>query len=172
MTVTFLTLSENNADLARFLGDEALKFDFGFEVILSGGFKNETEVASSSGRELSDLSSNYEKADTRLIRHLVNVEAWKNVIVSEGDTDVILLLVRHLGRMKTNLCWVVSGKAKNRKFIPVHDITKNLKHSEIKNIKARHALTVSYTSSLKVYQTDACKFLHGFGKSLLTVKVI
>lgn len=136
---------------------------------MSGGFDNQTEDKSSSSRELSHFSSTHEEADTRLNLHSVNVEA-SNVVVSVRDTEVIILLVWHLGRMKEQPR--TENSFLSMTFLRIWK-TEKLRILWI----FMHSLNLTQLQSLrllptKVYQTDACKFLDGFGKSTLTGKII
>lgn len=120
---SFLFLSENKADLCRFLSDRILEHDFGdLEVVLSGGFAEESHAQSTDPtRNVDSLRASHEEADTRMILHAVDSTA-NNVVVMTRDTDVVLLLAHHFAKMKCSHLWVMSGTARDIKYIPVHDI--------------------------------------------------
>ncbi len=173
---SFLALSENKADLARFLSEEAMKYDFGsLEVVVAGGFVDETHAESSKGRDLTHFFSNHEEADTRMVLHAVKTER-ESVVVSVRDTDVILLFIHHYENIKCKECWVVCGTARERKYIPIHELCKKLTPLQIANLMAFHAITgcdttsklasVTKTGGWKQYvQENYCKLLSQLGKT-------
>ena len=71
----FMALSENKADLARFLSEQLItRAPESKEIVTVGGFKDELEVRSSTPTTpLSCLNANHEEADTRLALHAMNV---------------------------------------------------------------------------------------------------
>ena len=70
------------------------------EAVTSGRFTDELEVWSSRNNpDVSQLSSNYEEAGTRLILHAI-VSNYKYIVISSRDTDVLVLLLSHFH--KTN----------------------------------------------------------------------
>ena len=62
------------------------------------------------------------------------------------DTDVLLLLLYHLGRIDVEV-WMVSGTAKQRKCDPVHVIASKLDDDVLNNIFGFHAITGCDTTS-------------------------
>lgn len=113
-----IALEDNKADLAFFLSNEILhqaeSLTNDCEVIAGGGF-SDPENARSSRRDIPILAANHEEADTRLIVHAK--DAWQNnfqkILVMCRDTDVLLLLLLHLGRLEIEV-WMVSGTSKQR----------------------------------------------------------
>ena len=73
----------------------------------------------------SQLSSNLEEADTRLILHAIACEK-KCIVVSSRDTDVLVLLVSHFHRINCNELWMSTGTQKNPRYIPVYDVAKSI----------------------------------------------
>ncbi|KAG5878854.1 hypothetical protein JTB14_005004 [Gonioctena quinquepunctata] len=71
--ICFLALSEIKTELARFLSEESMEYDFGSpEVIVAGGYVDETHIESiNKARDLTDLVANQEEADTRMVLHAV-----------------------------------------------------------------------------------------------------
>ncbi|KAK3911510.1 Chromosome-associated kinesin KIF4 [Frankliniella fusca] len=173
---SFLSLSENKADLTRFLSEQAMKHNFGgLEVIMAGGFIEETRVESSnSDRDLTSFQSNHEEADTRMVLHATQLES-ETVVVSVRDSDVILLFIHHYQQMKCKKCWIMCGTQRDRKYIPIHTLCEQLKPDQIKNLLAFHAITgcdttsklasVTKTTGWKNYEEERWKLLKDLGES-------
>ena len=170
----FLFLSENKADLCKFLSDRILEHDFGdLEVVLSGGFKDESHAQSTNpNRNTDGLRASHEEADTRMVLHAVHSTA-SNVVVMVRDTDVVLLLAHHFAKMKCSQLWVMGGTAKDRTYIPVHEISRTLSLEQVTNLLAFHAVTgcdstsklasITKVSAWKAFCGDNCKLLSGLG---------
>ena len=145
----FIALGENKASLANFLCTQLKTThlaDSSRELILSGGFVDAKEAWSSTGRDMSSLSSNHEEAATRIILHAqdASLSGFKQVNVICRDTDVIVLLVAHLPRICEHV-WMQAGTAKKKRYIPIHkiDITDEIRAS----LLACHALSGCDTTS-------------------------
>ena len=147
----FISLEDNKAYLATYLSEELLKKAYSLtgkcEVVAGGGFPDPINTRSST-REVTDLSANHEEADTPLILHANDAiqNNYKRVIVICRDTDVLLLLLYHLGRTETEV-WMVSGTSKQPKCYPVHIIASKLDNDILENMLGFHALTGCDTTS-------------------------
>ena len=66
-----MVLSENKADLARFLSEQILQNADALEadIVTAGGFTDIGGAASSKERDIQCLKASHEEADTRLILH-------------------------------------------------------------------------------------------------------
>ena len=106
------------------------------------------ENAKSSKREVTALSANHEEADTCLIVRAKDAveNNHKRIIVMCRDTDVLLLLLYHLGRIDVEV-WMVSRTSKQRKCYPVHVIASKLDGDILNKILGFHALTGCDTTS-------------------------
>ena len=93
----FLALPDNKSDLARFLSEHIIVNAPPDKVIVAAvGFEDEKEIQSSERViDLSALKATHEEADARLILYCVN-SSLDNIVVSARETDVLLLLVRHI----------------------------------------------------------------------------
>lgn len=175
----FLALEENKADLARFLSQELLQYDFwAVEIVVSGGFTNE-EYAQSTNPEsdISALFATHEEADTRVVLHAVLSNA-DNIVVMARDSDICLLLIHHFQKMTSSKVWMMAGTAKERKYIPIHEICQIIPNAQKKNILAFHAVTgcdstshlatITKKAAWKVFHGTACQLLNDLGHSPLT----
>ena len=88
----FVALSNNKADLARFLTEYIMshgrEFSHQYELVTSVGFMDSTKVCSTQRGEVPNLFSNHEEADTRLILHAHEAIAnnFNGIIVLCRDT--------------------------------------------------------------------------------------
>lgn len=157
----FIAMDENKADLAHFLSEEILQRATSLrdncEVVVGGGF-HDTVNARSNRREVSSLAANHEEADTRLILHALDAyqRNYKRIAVICRDTDVLLLLLFHLGNLSAEV-WMIAGTAKQRKCFPVHSIARNLDSNVIRNVLCFHAFTgCDTTSSFSGFSKKSC----------------
>ena len=157
----FLASSENKSDYANFLSTEIKRqSQYDKEIVTAGGFKNELEVwASRDIENISELCSTQEEADTRLILHAINCN-FKYIVVSSRDTDVLILLVSHFHRMNCIELWMMCGTQKKPKYIPVHEIVKNLSSNTLKALIPFHTLTGCDTTSYLAQHTKWTAWEH------------
>ena len=119
----FIALPENKADLARSLSEELIaNATPQKEIVVAGGFEDELEVQSSvRSTNVANLRATHEEADTRLVLHALQ-SSYNTVVVYAKDTDVLLLLVAHFQNMQCSSLWMMTGKSKKRKYIPVGEV--------------------------------------------------
>ncbi|CAH1154985.1 unnamed protein product [Phaedon cochleariae] len=175
----FLALGENKADLARFLSQEVLQHVFNdIEVVVSGGLIHEEDVRSTNPEsDVSSLAATHEEADTRVVLHAVHSDA-DNIVIMARDTDICLLLIHHFDKMTSSKVWMMSGTAKERKYLPIHEICNILPNVQKKNILAFHAVTgcdstshlatITKKAAWKNFNGTACQLLDNLGHSPLT----
>ena len=108
----YMASPENKSEYADFLSKEIKLRSYEKEVVTSGGFKDELEVWSSRNNpDVSQLSSNHEEADTRLILHAI-VCNYKYIVISSRDTDVLVLLLSHFHKTNCKELWMNAGNLK------------------------------------------------------------
>lgn len=140
----FIDLPENKADLENFLSTQLIASAKtklrDREVVTSGGFVDRTTAQSSCGTDVAVLQSTHDEADTRIILHaiLLAAEGYRRTIISSRDTDVLVLLI-HFSAQLSQEVWFRTGTAKQRKYVPVHDIL--IDDDVRRNLPAYHALT-------------------------------
>ncbi|CAL4257487.1 unnamed protein product, partial [Meganyctiphanes norvegica] len=110
----YMALPENKSEYENFLSTQLkLCAPPNIEIVLAGGFTDELEVWSSKDTtNTSQLSSNQEEADTRLILHAINSN-YQYIVVSSRDTDVLVLLAYHFHKTNCTELWMMSGTKKN-----------------------------------------------------------
>ena len=147
---SFLGLSANKVDLAKFLSAQLLLQAPGEKtIIVAGGFSLEEQVESSNPLiDIEALECTHEEADTRIIFHCLKANC-ESVVVAARDTDILILLLAYFQRMPCQKLWMKAGTAKKRKYIPIHAVVDNLPFEEItfQSLIGFHSLTGSDTTS-------------------------
>ena len=101
-------------------------------IILAGGFENDEDVkvvSTSFVDNLTNLYSDQEEADTRLVLHSIHLaESHSRVVIRCDDTDVLVLLVYYSskGMFGTSTVFMHSGHGPRQRFVPVCAIAKKL----------------------------------------------
>ena len=99
---------------------------------------------SSNMRNVENLSSNHEEANTRIIVHTLDVirQGYKRVLVKCLHTDVLLLLIIHAGSLDVEV-WMVSGTSKNLEchICTAHTIARTFPDMVLANGLSFHAFT-------------------------------
>lgn len=95
-----------------------------------------------------ELQATHEEADTRIILHACHAisSGYKRVVVESRDTDVILMMIYHLGYLAADV-WMASGTSKQRKCYPIGRIAETLPRPVVNSILGFHALTGCDTTS-------------------------
>ncbi|KAG1714697.1 Kelch-like protein 1 [Nymphon striatum] len=121
----FMASTDNKGDLCLYLSNALATAPSEKTIVVGGGFASETEVRSTDANMNTDLlESTHEEADTRVVLHCIH----------------------------SNEQTIVAGTSKKPKYVPIHDIRKQLGFSDqvYETIPAFHAITscdtVSYFS--------------------------
>ena len=119
----FIALSEKKADLVRFISQQLIvQAPTSKVIIVASGFTSDEMVESScSDVDTVRLEAQHEEANNRMIFHCVENHTGK-IVVQSRDTDVLALLLGHYHRMTCTQLRLKTGTAKNRHYIPTHDI--------------------------------------------------
>ena len=105
-------------------------------------------------------SCEYEEADTRLLLHASYVanQGMARVVIRTVDTDVVVLSIALNRQLKLDELLIGFGTGKSLRYIPEHDIAKQMGSSKAKALPVFHAITGCDQTS--VLQTRV-KRLHG-----------
>ena len=158
-----MALPENMAALNQFLSQyitekacesQALQSRHERKLVIAGGFADSKTVVclSSEGRtESASLVSTHEEADKRMILHAMDADSKctgddGRIIIKRPDTDIVVLAVYYFPKMKhVPEVWIETGRvtktADQRRFSPVHNISKFLVSLFCLVLPAIHALT-------------------------------
>ncbi|KAG1693201.1 hypothetical protein GQR58_007155 [Nymphon striatum] len=158
---SFLSLSENKADLAAFLSEAMVemaeeKLNPTHELVVAGGFEDLLKVWISTDRSTDHFSSNHEEADTRLILHAADAsqQGYEQCVLQCRDTDVLVLAVAHRDSLPSET-WFSMGLKAKRPFIPIHSIS--LPDEQIQTLIAFHSLTGSVSQFADIGKKTAWK---------------
>jgi len=86
------------------------------------------------------LEAGHEEADPCIISHCIHAH-MESMVVSVGDTDVLVLLLSHYDKMGCSKLLMKAGTSKHPKYIPVHDIRRQLPDEQVSSILTYHAIT-------------------------------
>ena len=103
-------------------------------------------VISSSQDELffNSLSNcDHEEADTRMFLHAkhASMSAHKHVTIRSADTDVLVIALSVFDCLHLEQLWIASGTGSALRYIPVHDVLKELGQTRAKGLPFLHAFT-------------------------------
>ena len=138
----FMALEDNKKDLAFLLSNYLIQHSPADKiVVVAGGFVETTTVKSSDlTLDLSRLEGDHEEADTRLILHCIHAH-MESMVVSVRDTDVLVLLLAHYDQMGCSSLFMKAGTSKQPRYIPVHEIRRQIPFDQVSAILAFHAIT-------------------------------
>ena len=114
---------------------------------MNGGFTDPAKVWTSSGRDVSKLSSaEHEEADTRILLHVKDAseQGYPQTIVVSRDTDVLVLLLAFQPQL-SHFLWMEAITPKKQHFAPVHSISITV--SQRASLLVFHAVTGSDSTS-------------------------
>ena len=124
-------------------------------VVVAGGFAEATTVKSSDpDLEVSSLRANHEEADTRLIMHCIHAH-MEPIVAAVRNTDVLLLLLAHYGRVGCTRLYTKAGTSNATKYVAVHETRMLLYIYLVDTLLSSHAITGCNSVS---------QFISGHGK--------
>lgn len=147
-----MALNENKAYLAEFLSQEIISrtksLPSNCHLVVGSGFPD-PDNAQANSFDAEEWCVDHEEADTRIVihaKHVINSQ-FGRIVVECRNTDVLLLLVYHVGSLDIET-WMESGTSKAKKCFPVHDIARKLGADVIHNLLGFHSLTGCDTTLL------------------------
>jgi hypothetical protein len=146
----FIALSDNKADLARFLSEQLIILAPDDKIIVVAGGFNQEEMVASSDHDVDTkrLEAKHEEGDTRIILHCMEIDS-DVIVVQARDTDVFILLLANFHWMPCRQLWIKAGTMKRRRYIPIHSLIDNLPYGPtvLETLPAFHVLTGCDTTS-------------------------
>ena len=121
----FQRVSENKTELFSFLAERIASLNPSKSVCVTQG----ENVLCNNNIDLSGLCPcNHEEADTRLFVHLKHaaIQVLKTSLVVSTDTDVVVLAISMFAKLEIDKLWIVFGKGKDLRWIPIHEISNAL----------------------------------------------
>ena len=132
--------------------------------------------------EITELSSNQEEADDRIMFHIndgVVKHGVQSVLVDSPDTDVFVNLIFHFHKTwQLQKLFVKLGKRKNKKTVPVYLLVDQLDNNLVSCLPAIHALSGCDSTSKVGPKLSGMKasmdlsLLEGFGVEELSPQMI
>ncbi len=157
---SFLTISKNKQELQKLLAEDLIKYAPDHKTIIVNGCLEDPSDVRCSDRtvNLTDLDSDHQEADSRMILSLIFSNASRSVIVTE-DTDVLIELLSHdLGRKQIYMHQRISVKRQPPidQFTNICDLRNKLQEQGINTagLPLLHSLT----------GCDQNSFLYGIDK--------
>ena len=145
----FISLDAKKANLAEFLSTYMMEhgnLPHGCELMTGGGCRDHVTAKSTIYRDIADLRSNHEEADTRLILHAIHavtITQCSRILVVGRDTDVLLLLIHFFGSKDVEV-WMMSGTAH-------HEMLPCTSHClKPTSANSREHIRISYTHRLRL----------------------
>ena len=94
--------------------------------------------------DISKLSScTHEEADTRLLLHTVECfrQGFNRVMIRTVDTDLMVIAISTFQQLGISELWIALGTGKNFRYVPIHDIVKELGPTRAGSLIAFHVFT-------------------------------
>ncbi len=142
----FLRIDDKNTELFAYLATRLAAMDTDKQVIST--YHN--DVLCTQTRDLSGLAPcTHEEADTRILLHVEDAAmcGHTKIAIRTVDTDVLVLAVTSAQRLDIPELWVAFGTGKNFRFLPAHDIARELGPERCVALSMFHAFTVCDTVS-------------------------
>ena len=147
----YITNEKNKINLCDFLTHSVCKFGqemlpLNKSIVIGGGFKDGKRcvvITRGCCRDVEDLQSDHEEADTRLLLHAKYVSEAEagRIVIQSPDTDVLVLCVAHYSHLSCSEIWFKTGVKDRLRFIPIHNIVHELGLGICNSLLAFHALT-------------------------------
>ena len=106
--------------------------------------KHETVVFNNDRTDAADLlPCTHEQADTRLLLHAADAarRGYTKVMVRSVDTDVVVIAVAKFQYISLSELWIEFGVGKHLKYLPAHDMSRNICEEKLQALPAFHAFT-------------------------------
>ena len=138
----FLRLSDNKTELYTFLAHQIVEnFSGDKEVYTTCG---QNVLCSRIVQDVSPLAPcSHEEADTRIFLHAVHCanKGHRRIMIRTVDTDVLVLAISIVARLENTEIWIAFGTGKHLRYIPAHEIVKELGSEKSKALPMFHAFT-------------------------------
>ena len=140
---SFLRDNDNKTELFGFLADQIVKLCPHNVVIVTKG----EQVLCNKTASLEGLSPcNHEEADTRIFLHAQHAVGQNNtsVLINACDTDILAIGVSVFATLQDaglKELWMEFGQGQSNRWLPVHDIVKNIGPEKSNAIVFFHAFT-------------------------------
>jgi hypothetical protein len=139
---SFLRVDENKTELFQYLSQQIVSLHFDDKEIYST--YGEQVLSSPERQNLSVLQPcSHEEADTRLILHTFDAaqEGCQRIMIRTTDTDVVVLAISQVHNISASELWIAFGVGKHFRYIPAHEISRQLGPQKATALPMLHALS-------------------------------
>ena len=146
----YITNPKNKENLCDFITKSMCSLGKGrlpdnTQLVIGGGFKDGERcvaITRDFHSDMTDLTSNHEEADTRMLFHAKYAATPETrIIIQSPDTDVLVLAAAHFASIAPKKLWFRTGVKDRLRFAPVHDVCQKLGDRVLAALPAFHALT-------------------------------
>ena len=135
-----LSHTKTKMELTKYLAEKAMKYfriQHGRRFVVAWGSE-----CKATHKDVEDLESNQEEADTKIILHAVDAtsDGATEIQIHSPDTDVFVLALRREPELCGNVSFV-TGKGRNRRSIMLKPIVQALGEARTAALPAFHALS-------------------------------
>ena len=150
---SFLRNEDNKTELFSYLARQAMTIHSEKQVVSTIG-ENVVFLQEQNNQMLSPC--NQEEADGRIFLHVADAisNGFRKVLIRTTDTDVVVLAISVVQQVDVEELWIWFGVGKHQRFIPAHEIARNLGPLKSKCLTFFHAYT----------GCDNVSFFRGIGK--------
>ena len=170
---TLLSHSKTKDELTAYFSDEAIVFAQKMKRNLAASWRNEAKTAE--GKDVTDLKSTHEDADTKIILHCLYAShhGTTTLHIFSPDTDVFILSIWWSGIFPPDTMFL-TGVGLNRRMIDVSHVCSCLSSEKVMTLLGLHALSgcdvtgclarKGKVSFWKAFKTSDADVLASFGK--------
>jgi len=138
----FLCVNENKTELFSFLSQQiaSATTEEGKVIYATSGMS----VLSTGDADVTNLSPcSHEEADTRLLLHARDAvqKGHRKVWIRTVDTDVVILAIAMFSQINPDELWLAFGSKLHFRYIPIHEVVKELDPAICKTLPVFHAFT-------------------------------
>ncbi|GFO12519.1 hypothetical protein PoB_003902400 [Plakobranchus ocellatus] len=138
----FLRLADNKTELFEFLAHQVVEKLYEDKDIFTTCGQN--VLCSRVHTDISSLAPcTHEEADTRMLLHALDSanKEHRRIMLRTVDTDVLVLAVLTAVCLADTEIWVAFGTGKHLRYIPAHDIAKEIGYEKARALLRFHAFT-------------------------------
>ena len=139
-----MSLEDNKKDIALLLSNYLIEHSPADKIVdwwlLVDSLKRLLSSRSYPTLDLSRLEADHEEAGTHLLLHCIHA-LMESMVVSLHDTDVLVLLLAHYDQMGCSFLLRKAGTSKHPRYIPVHELRRQIPFDQVSAILAFRAIT-------------------------------
>ena len=139
----FLRVGDRLSELQGLISNHIQKYKKDAKILVTT--RADSAVSNVMGFNNTHLSPcTHEKADYRIILHISDMTrcGCSKIKVVTSDTDVVIICLAYYNLINDNKeLWLIFGKGKSKRFIPIHTIAEQFGPAKFKALLGFHAIT-------------------------------